>query len=136
MNQCLKNGARVILTQENVEAYGDLHAVSDKDGSLTLVMHYVPPLKAVIRDQDAPIGPEYDAIFDTALNFKDFNEVDCVLTLESANIMVCAPTYAFISKALDVPGTTRGRETSLGAVLEALFAARFGQESSEGETRQ
>ena len=135
MNQCIKTGANVILTQENLAVHGDLYAVSDKDGSLTLVLHYVEPMKAVIRDQEQPIGPEYDAIFDTQQNFKDFGETDCLLTIESAKVMVCAPGYAFISKAMNIEDTVRSSELELHALIDAIFGG-MGHESSEGETRQ
>ena len=138
-NPCIKTGATVLLTHENLAVRGDLFYVADRDGSLTLALHYVTPMEFVNRKQDDPVGNEYDAIFETEQCFVDFGGVDCLTDMPLAKVMICAPSYCMINKQLKseaLIGTRAGERHNVDDGVRALLGALFGglgSESSEEE---
>lgn len=120
MNQCVKNGATVLLTGECVEAHGDLFYVHTERGQIGLVLHCSDaPFVSVPSAEIESVWPErFDAVFDTA-NAKD----DQFLFIDAARVMVCAPEFSHVSKRMELPDGIRGeRETMKQDALTELLA--------------
>lgn len=104
VNQCIKTGANVLLTGENVVVHGDLYFISNPGDGVSLVLNYVTPHKSVHLADDEPWPEEYDAVFDTAkidqYGTQGFLDIPCPGHL---GVMVCHHWAAHVSKRIGLP---------------------------------
>lgn len=99
INQCIKNGARVLLTDEQVEVVGDLHFILGEKG-ITCVLAYELPTHFVPDPKiDGQWNTRFDAVFDT----KDMRSIGTLastafLDLGTPRVMIIGPEYAYLTK--------------------------------------
>jgi hypothetical protein len=121
VNQCIKTGARVLLTGESVEVTGDLFFFCEPGSHQHLALHYVEPFKFVQLDKNEPWPMEYDAVFDT-----ETCEGEEFLDIKLAKVMVMHNNHAYVSPNVPVPeGYTSARAVVAAQQhpLEALLAS-------------
>lgn len=118
INQCLKNGAKVLLTGEKIAAHGDLYFVSTPGQGQDLILHYTLPHQSVSLKDDEPWPEEYDAVFDT-----ETNRCEEFLDLQGAQVMVMKNAHAYVSRNVPVPkgySTVPANSNPLQTMLDAL----------------
>jgi hypothetical protein len=99
INQCIKPGANVYLTDEQVEVRGDLFIVMGERG-VTCVLHYVLPTHYVAEPmKDGQYDPRFDAVFDTR-NMRHFGSLEqaSFLDLGTPRVMVMGNDFAYLHK--------------------------------------
>ena len=125
VNQCIKTGANVLLTGDNVVVHGDLHFISNPGDGVTLVLNYVTPHKFVQLADDEPWPEEYDAVFDTEKI--DQYGTQGFLDLQTGmnrGVMVCHHWAAHVSKRLALPHgygpIAQGQEFNIEDAVRAI----------------
>jgi hypothetical protein len=120
INQCLKTGANVLLTDESIVVHGDLFFTMSEVG-YTLVLHYVLPHKAVIVHPGCPVG--FDAVFDTHEMYKNDAVVrTSFLDLGPAKVMVMGPDFSWLSKEISARLNAEIDLVGIDQTEDALFA--------------
>lgn len=127
INQCLKTGAKVLLTGESVVAKGDLYMFASPGHGVNLVLHYVTPHQSVILKDDEPWSPEYDAVFDTASQrYEEF------LDIPGAQVMMIHAELAYMHPDIPKPegyGARDARKSQIEDFIKSLAEGFGGADS-------
>lgn len=119
-NQCVKNGATVLLTGECIEAHGDLFYIHTARGQIALVLHCSDaPFVSIPPADIEKVWPErFDAVFDTSrATDEEF------IFIDAARVMVCGPEISHVSKRIELPdGVVGEREMMKQDALTELLA--------------
>lgn len=145
VNQCLKTGATVYLTQEDVEVHGDLHFTSHPGDGVHLVLNYVTPMKCVGLGKDEPWPEKYDAVFDTLAIEKD--ETQGYLDISNGTrggVMICHAQYSYLHPSIKKPegyGSVKAGQPrpdqmrDIAATIASMIGQRLGGSAGDVDVK-